>query len=349
MQPALRVVDQVANIEVDEAMEPADELIEPPNTSSACPSDCTCQPSAFTPMPFAESLFGGLSEPRILVVLTNYRRPVNVAMTIGAIRSMPHRCKIVVVDNHPPDCKASQLPPAVAEEADDVWTMQDNYGPPCRFAPALLQDDCEYVWFQDEDILPHHGLLEAFLHAAEQLDGRFATLGTIGRRFERSKFRNPRITGRIAYQPHDVPLAPCLTMVDMTISAHFVRADMIHHAVAIRWAMRDHNPGLVESAGLHEMDDLALCLGIQRESKYPSYLLPEGFPPHRLLEEPSLSGIPGHVTKRTKFVRAAAEVGWESLIEKALARAESLPEAPPDTPPETPLEAAETEEPTTSN
>lgn len=249
----------------------------------------------------------------ILVVLTNYRRPAQVAMAAEALMAQSVPCRIVVVDNHPLEEPESQLPAVVGAVAEDVWSMRENHGPPCRFAPALLDYRAEWVYFHDEDMLPGPRALEHFLATAERLGEHFATLGEVGRRFTPPGESQPMW----AYNAGAVERGDGPVPVDMTARCHFVRRSDVAHALHFRESVLARvGAASAEAVGLHRHDDLLLCLGIQRATCWPSYLtadVGEGCSVRRyeLPPIPAAHHRPTHVTERSRLIRRGVGVGWK--------------------------------------
>src|SRR5690349_15775309 len=115
----------------------------------------------------------------VLIVLTNWMRPSNIPQIVRAFRGQSVSSRMVLVDNSPPE--SSQLGNDVLLQFDDVWRLQQNHGPPCRFAPALLQHDSRYILFYDDDCLPSPRAVENLLDVADRLGNNFSTIGQVGR------------------------------------------------------------------------------------------------------------------------------------------------------------------------
>jgi hypothetical protein len=248
----------------------------------------------------------------VLVVLINYLRTANLPRIVQAVLGQSAPCKLVIVDNHPPERPDCELPSGLAAVADDVWRFGRNEGPRCRFAPALFRRDCRYVCFLDDDLVPGPQAVEHLLKTAQSLNDQFATIGEMGRRFDRH-------ADRYGYRPEDVPRGNVPTPVDLTCRAHFVRIDLVHHLLALRWDMltRYADTGFGDLIDTH--DDILLCLGIQRATGYPCYTTPLGTDDTRLVAEElpdphAVHRMPHHRIVRSRLIRRCWQVGWKSVL-----------------------------------
>lgn len=253
----------------------------------------------------------------ILVVLINYRRPQNLLEILPAVRAQSEPCKIVVVDNHPESEPECRLPSEVEASVDDVWRFKQNTGPSCRFAPALLTHDCEYVAFLDDDFVPAPRAIEHLLNTSKQVGEKFATIGEIGRHFPIAMDGN-RVDYR--YAPVNVGRMDVPRRVDMTCRSHFVRAEMVRHALELKWDLLKRYAGTDYPELLYVHDDVLLCLGIQRATGYPSYVTAIGPPDTALVarELPDPHAVhhrPYHKKIRSRLVSRCGLVGWKSLLE----------------------------------
>lgn len=250
---------------------------------------------------------------RVLIVLINYNRPANMSGVIGAWRaqSLPP-ATLVVVDNSPAERDMSEVYPSpIFSGADDVWRMRTNLGCPCRFAPAIALWEHDYVLFADDDLLPGSKALENVVAVADQLEGKFSTIGQLGRLFELQKPEpyNPRRSPTRG--PHPVEC-------DLTCRVHLFRSKFAHHAIELRNDLRETVPSHL----LHVHDDLLLCLGIQRASEYPSYVIPATDDSDKLLiktDKDDRKGLwrrPGHFQERSQMVRAAEAQGWRRVTKE---------------------------------
>ena len=257
----------------------------------------------------------------VLVMLTNWKRPGNLVPIARAMRAQSVPVKIVVADNHPPVLAGADdpfaLPAEVADLADDVWRWTTNAGPPCRFAPALMRHDCKYTLFYDDDMVPGPRAVEHLLRTADQLDGQFATIGEIGRRFH-----GDAGSGELSYVSRNIRCRAHPVAVDMTCRAHFVRSSTIIGAIHLKWAMLSiahfsSTPNKVaEAVAIH--DDILLCLGIQRDLGCPSYLIPQPTSSNTLKQSqlPSPWAVGArteHITQRTSLIWWAEMAGWDRI------------------------------------
>lgn len=250
---------------------------------------------------------------RVLVVLINYSRPGNMPGVIAAWkRQSLAPATIVVVDNSPGDKGASETYPAsIFDGADDVWRMRTNLGCPCRFGPALALWEHDYVLFADDDLLPGSKALENAVAVAIQLEGKFSTIGQLGRLFELEKAEpyNPRRSPTRGSAPVEC---------DLTCRVHLFRSKFAHHAIELRNDLRE----AVAPHLLHIHDDILLCLGIQRASEYPSYVIPDTMDVERLLikdDKDDRKGLwrrPNHFQERSQMVRAAESQGWRRVTKE---------------------------------
>jgi hypothetical protein len=250
-----------------------------------------------------------------LVVLTNYRRPVNVPLCLQAWRNQTAKpAKIVLVDNSPGE--GPETYPSFSG-ADDVWRFRENLGPPCRFAPALALFGYRYVLFADDDFLPGKRAMEFLLETAAKVEDRFATIGQQGRNF-RLGLPGQRYDSGQRYDWRSKPVRNDSGPVscDITCNAHLVRADLLHHLLTFRLDLLAHAEDAKHLVAVH--DDFLLCLGIQMGTAWPSLVVPvEKDPEQRLLKE-SLSeqGVavwkrPEHFAERSRMVDLALAVGWQ--------------------------------------
>lgn len=268
----------------------------------------------------------------VLVILSNYRRPQNLPACIAAWRGqsvLP--AKIVVVDNSPVKDFGNKEPPlgwfngTQPREiypdmeflgAHDVWRFTTNSGCPCKLAPAMLLYGHRYVLFADDDLLPGSRAIEHAMEAATALQDRFSTLGFINRRFRMDLPPGERYSGRCTVAASDRPM-PC----DLTCQVHLVRADMVHCAVVLRnnlLARSRDNPDIPALVGIH--DDFLLCMGVQRATSWPSYVLPASDDSERWLVRTRLdeqgSAVwrrPDHFAERERMVELSLAAGWRSL------------------------------------
>ncbi len=241
----------------------------------------------------------------ILVVLINYSRPDNMRTVIDAWR--PQTRNLVVVDNSPLTVPYQPYPDPYLTGADDIWRFKKNAGCPCRFAPVMFYN-CKYVIFADDDLLPGPDAVDHLLYVANQLEGCFATIGQLGRRFNGTNYctKNYAIEGRVS-------------ACDITCRCHLWSAENLSRVIDFRRDLR--LLGFTEARLSEIHDDMLLCLGIQRSNGYPSYVLPSNnskqFSPIAAnLDEcgKALWRRPNHFIERNQFIQAAINVGWKSLV-----------------------------------
>jgi hypothetical protein len=261
-----------------------------------------------------------MADPGVLVVLTNWRRPANLAACVVAWRDQSHPpARIVVVDNNPfhrPEPEAANW---LDLGAADVWRINENLGPPCRFLPAVAHWDTPYVVFADDDLLPGREAIETCLRLIASRGDDFAVIGQEGRRFGRGD------DGEYFYRYGNTPRAAHPVRVDTTVRCHFTETSLVLAALSLRASMTDPPPGraAVGSRLARVHDDLLLNLGVQRLTGRPSYVLPLGTPEQQLIRDNLPGGNngtavwkrPEHLPERNLFVSLAAACGWHSLVE----------------------------------
>lgn len=263
---------------------------------------------------------------RVLVVLTNWKRPQNLPLCIKAWREQSLTpASIVVVDNSPVPAgeKVSirvPYPTPGFEGADDVWRVKNNLGPLCRLWPALAMAPWyEYVLFADDDFLPGREGLLAAVQAAKFMNDKFATIGQEGRKFDVSKrmvalLDSPDWTNHTiwSYKYGNTPRGDTPQVVDCTVRCHLVLAKYLPQVLRLRERLP------VELCEAH--DDLLLCLGLQTYPGLPSYILPASTLERQLIKEnlPGTNGPeacwkrPDHLTQRSQFINLAYKAGWRS-------------------------------------
>lgn len=242
-------------------------------------------------MPFQPQL------QRVQVVLTNFARPGNTNRIAQAFRSEPDVRLLLANNPQSADC---ELEAKSLDLFDDVITMRENHGPPCRFLPAL-SSCCPLTLFWDDDALPNKGIIWKLLREYDR-DPSGAVLGMIGRNHKM------RRDGKHRYIARNIPPGK---EVDMTCRFHLVRTSRIIHAIDLRQriASTDH-PHKWEI--LWE-DDMLLCHGITRATNEPCRLLDFGGRVWRELPaQASYSARSEHKTIRSRFIRVSAQLGWRS-------------------------------------
>lgn len=240
----------------------------------------------------------------ILTILTNYKRPENLDVIIPAIQQQTVPTDIIVVDNSPPDSQPKEF-----EGVRDVWRMRENYGPPCRFAPALLEQKAKYILFYDDDALPGPQMIEHLLEVAKTLEDRFATIGELGR-----KFIGP--PGSYHYNYHSIATVEQFPVpVDITIRGHLVLTSLLYHAIEFKWKLLRYDSNLETAVFRH--DDFLMCLGIQAATGYGSYLSPKTIPERKMFmrelnsHDAACNTRGSHMNERQQIIRPSEIVGWK--------------------------------------
>jgi len=234
----------------------------------------------------------------VLAVVTNYNRPDNVMKICRELRGQP--CDVVVVDNAATPEKS--VCSSVLTHVRDIFRMNENYGPSCRFAAAaMLAHRYEYTWLLDDDFMPASWAVDTLKRLAEKLPLQWTTLGQVGRRFgvdrEGKPYYRKKNIGRNIGE---------MVPVDMTCRTHFFESS---RAIAALDQM-----GLMAAAGklpLTWEDDMMLCLS----GTGCSYLVPSDQPimMGNLPKGDDASGArPCHSANRTECARLSYELGWRS-------------------------------------
>lgn len=248
-------------------------------------------------------------DSKVLVVLTNWKRPQNLSLCIQAWREQSlSPASIVVIDQSP----LVQCFPG----ADDVWKVGNNLGPLCRLWPALaLAPRYDYILFADDDLLPGKQGLQASVEAAKLISNKFATLGQEGRTFRNSSTEEMGLPQTIwSYRFGNTPrLTDGLQVVDCTVRTHLVLAPYLHRLLRLREKLP------ADLCDAH--DDLLLCLGLQTDPGWPSYVLPASTLERQLILEnlPGVNGPeacwkrPDHLVQRSRFINLAHEAGWRQF------------------------------------
>ena len=259
---------------------------------------------------------------KVLVIITNFMRPANVSRIIEAFAAQSVPCTIKVVDNSPRGAPLAEWWHYPAEKVADIWRFTENHGPPCRFAPALLDHTHPYTLFYDDDLLPGPLAVENLLEVAEKLNNNFANLGMIGRRFRPPQ--DPR-NGRGRYLPRNIERLQTPVAVDMTCRTHFVKTCDVRHAINFKWDLIDA-AGKDISSHVFVHDDMLLCLGIQHATGLGTYIIP-ACEPDRSLKiadlpdahavsirrgDSEMGGYKVHLNERSELVDLAERVGWKS-------------------------------------
>jgi hypothetical protein len=250
-----------------------------------------------------------------MIVLTNWRRPQNIAQILYAIkRQSVAPIAVACIDNAE---SGYELPACDACRFDAYFRVErPNYGPPCRFIPALASY-AEYCLFLDDDLSPGWRMLETFQDTAKKLRGQFSTLCQIGRIFEYHGHRVPPWH----YKARNVPLQREPIRVDMGCRAHFFRTRDLHHVIQFNWDLIDAY-GEQARIEVARHDDLSLCLGLQRALNLPTYILPENLDRStwingmELPDNDALSSMPLFKQVRSEFIHWADQIGWQSLVSR---------------------------------
>ena len=236
-----------------------------------------------------------VSAPLVEVVIDHWRRPANVPRLLAAFRAQSVPCRLTLVHCAPD----AEVPAEWRRLADRVLVLPDQ-GSSTRFAPAGIFD-CEFTYWQDNDMLPGQRCLEHFLEWAGRVE-KFAVLGQMGRRWP--------VSG--TYWADEVRRGAVAMPVDFVVRAYFVRTRDLHWMEAFRWRM---------GAGLPLFeDDLLLCMALRFYTEKPCLLTPwdedaETLANREELPAPhALSADWGrHLDRRTEFVRRGIAAGWRPL------------------------------------
>ena len=190
---------------------------------------------------------------KVLVVLTNFKRPDNNRKIVQAFKRQSHQPENTILLDFNGDIDGMDC---------EIWRYPDPGGPACRFAPIVVAHKYDYILWHDDDLLPGDKCIEHYIDNAKKLNDKFATLGCVGRRFTYSD-------SRVEYVSRNLRLRRQPVWVDMTCRSHFVRADLAHHALRY---MSEAKPFIDESE-LIIHDDFWLCLGIRYATRHASHLV----------------------------------------------------------------------------
>jgi hypothetical protein len=196
--------------------------------------------------------------------------------------------RLVIVDN---SGEAYKNVGGLSEFADDVWRWTRNSGPPCRWAPALIDFDCDFVLFADDDVVPAKDAAEKLTAEAKRRDDAFSTIGGHGRNF---------VDGRYVYG--DSPHGVC----DMTVQLHLVRRDLLPYALLFREKLLSVGAG--QLCSVH--DDVMLCLGIKRKTGFPCVTIP-GVVERELKDSLGVHNRPGHLEERNRILQLCRNMSCE--------------------------------------
>lgn len=246
---------------------------------------------------------------KVLVVLSNYKRPQNIPLCIKAWKGQSHPPSgLVVMDNSDSDTDWEVL------GADSTWKVKPNLGPLCRIWPAIaLAPQFDYVLFADDDLLPGREGLKAALDTAHHVSNKCATVGQEGRTFSSDGTEDMgRVNTTWSYKFGNTPrYGDRPRVVDCTVRCHLVLAKYLHRTLLLRER--------VPAQLCQDHDDLLLCLGLQVNLCLPSYVLPASTLERQLIKEnlPGCNGPeacwkrPDHITQRNQFINIAQDkAGW---------------------------------------
>lgn len=264
------------------------------------------------------------SPPKILAITTHYHkeRIDNIDPLLQSLRNQTVPVsKIIVVDNSPnPYGEVTETsgyqdyPNPSLIGADDVWRIQDNLGCPCKLAPAfMLSHEYDYILMVDDDLIPGTRAVEHLIKAALLVNNQFSTISTHARLFLAAS-TGYTYSGRNTPNQSEKP-NPCHS----TCRAHLLRTGDLHRIIQFRCTMRKmFGQRAIELCNIH--DDLLICLGLQHDYGYRSYITHlEPTPEHRLIKEnlPEPKATwkrPNHFAERTEFIQMALACGWRSLV-----------------------------------
>lgn len=263
---------------------------------------------------------------KVLVVLTNYSRPQNMPQVIDSWWRQSHKpARVVVVDNSPLDrhhnaagegiLRQEQYPKeqlvGFSRGTSDVWRWTENSGCCCHLAPALMLHGHDYTLFADDDFLPGTRALENLVEVAGSLGDRFSTLGQIGRRLK-------AVPEGYSYDRRNVPRKGDPERVDIVCRSSMIKADRAIAALLFRDFILEATTGNEVLADMH--DDFVKSIGIQCQTKQPSYVIPEVLDVERNLIKTELGNgsesvwkRPSHFEERERFARLCTQF-WRSLV-----------------------------------
>jgi hypothetical protein len=209
----------------------------------------------------------------------NYKRPENVARIITRLRAQSHPVQVTVVDTAAgPEFV---LPQDVLAQADNVYRLEEDYGPFSRFVPAANYK-ADYTFLVDDDYLPGRKCVEHFLHFA-RLNPHVGLFGQLG-----------RIIGR-QYNTRDVPRGDFnCKKVHMLVRGYFLRRQCIPDVLRL-W---QEFPGPVRH------DDILLAAAVRHLSGKEIVITPRQGHDTDMIEEelpdPHANFLrPGHIATRS--------------------------------------------------
>lgn len=249
-------------------------------------------------------------DKQVLVVLNNFSRPQNMESIVGAWKWQTYKdVHIVMTDN------TGLINSGKFFGVHDCWQWNINSGCPCHFYPALSYSPVEYPYtiFADDDLLPGRYAIETLLWHAETLENEFATIGQIGRTFILNQPEGKRYSGRNSIARH--PTAPMRT--HLTCRAHMIRTEFLPCVLSFRNCLALHSLEGNRLSKIH--DDFLLCMGIQEQTGFPSYLTTVESNKECALIKDDLDDNKavwrksGHFEDRNKMVDLSLELGWKPI------------------------------------
>lgn len=232
------------------------------------------------------------------VVITNWKRPSNVAEMVRALKSQSVPCTITICDCHP--SAEFALDEQTLSTVDRLYRWQQNWGGYNRYVPAGAYDH-PFTFFLDDDMLPGERCVEHFLAHAARLES-FGVLGQLGR----------IISPDNVYRWADVNRSGEFIETDFVVRGYFVRTENLHYIQQFRWKM-----GLLGEAIFE--DDMLLCASLRACAGLSCYLTPSDDEPETLVNKLNLdeafaiSARDEHLPNRTGFLRRAMDAGWTPL------------------------------------
>ena len=247
-----------------------------------------------------------MSAPLVEVVVDHWRRPANVTRLLRAFRAQTVPCRVTLVNCSP----GGEFPDEWRGLADRVLVIPDQ-GSQTRFTPVGLFD-CEYTYWQDNDMEPGRRCIEHFLEFARRA-GDFSVLGQLGRKWPE----------RGSYEAVEIPREAGPVAVDFIVRAYFLRTRNLHWMEAFRWHAGYRMP--IQDC------DLLVSMALQFHTGWPCLLTPQNDDAETLVnreELPAPHAVCGdwqrHIDRRTEFVRRGIAAGWTPVCE-----AESAPTTSP--------------------
>jgi len=231
------------------------------------------------------------------VVVINWKRPLNVARIVAALKAQSEPCTITVCDCHP--SRDFELDDETLTLVDRLYRWTHNCGAYSRYVPVGAYDH-QFTLFLDDDMLPGIRCVEHFVRNAKR--GNFGVLGQIGR----------IILPDGIYCPRDVCRSENFLKTDIIIRGYFVSTKNLYNVQRLRWMLNYFDEALPE-------DDLLLCTSMLVCADLASYLTPWDADEETLINkqelstEHALSKRPDHFRKREEFIRRVMRFGWKPL------------------------------------